>query len=790
MRWSRSRCQLILVAGSLAGCAFARSQGITPTTGIPAAEVPARGSGAASGGSTGALVPERDGSASAATPAGAAGGPAKPANSNAAALTPGSAILGREGRGAEADFEAARTHFDRGETASARAALESFVKLHPEHPSRIFADLMLARLALQRAEPKEARRILEPWVGGGSAQATGGAGRAAAGAGAAAAETPPAGVLAAGASPRAAATYYLGLAEVRLGNLDRGRELLLPFLPRSGSEVDPADEAGIELRGALAEAVAPQDPAGALELWGAYFRVGRDCEKAWARKRATEIAAQVNPEGAWRAYGAASPGGLARATLGSKAALYLRGRGDPTGATFVDSETNAARHALGFDSAVSRVGPGDPNRIGLAIPLSGKFQVVGEAALRAAMLAGGTPARTLPGAVGGTGTSATPPEANALAASTGAGATVPGPLQLIVRDTGTDPERAARSVTELSHAEAVIGVISAAGAAAGARMGSGAVAQASEDGIPLLALDDTAPGALTSAFQMIHAPDARARSLAAQALRLGVKTFALLGPDHAASRKLREAFRKAVVEGGGTVVVEATYVPGATSFAPAVGQLKRARFEAVFVPDAAERIALIAPALAVADLWPQPWVKPAPGTARAPSRRATRAARRRAREAGAQPGRKGDGAGDGSDGDDAEPAVPVLLLSTANDLSGKLLEQAGRYVQGALLCPGFFAAVGNPPARSFAEAYRLAYGRDPHAVEAYAYDAVAAFRAMAQRGARTRADMIRALGAKDGRPLLAGLTGNLTFGPDHGRVDEPIVYVVDGADIRPLGPSR
>jgi hypothetical protein len=213
-----------------------------------------------------------------------------------------------------------------------------------------------------------------------------------------------------------------------------------------------------------------------------------------------------------------------------------------------------------------------------------------------------------------------------------------------------------------------------------------------------------------------------------------------------------------------------------------VAQLKRARFEAVFVPDAAERIALIAPALAVADLWPQPWVKPVPGAARPPSRRTTRAARRRARDSGEKPGP--------GDGDDAEPAVPVLLLSTANDLSGKLLEQAGRYVQGALLCPGFYAAVGNPTARSFAEAYRLAYGRDPHAVEAYAYDAVTAFRALAQRGARTRADVIRALGAKDGRPLLGGLTGNLTFGPDHGRVDEPIVYVVDGADIRPLALPR
>jgi ABC-type branched-subunit amino acid transport system substrate-binding protein len=336
-----------------------------------------------------------------------------------------------------------------------------------------------------------------------------------------------------------------------------------------------------------------------------------------------------------------------------------------------------------------------------------------------------------------------------------------------VRDTGTDPERAARSVTELTHAEAVIGVVGAAGA----KVGTGAVSQASQDGIPLLSLDDAAPGALTSAFQMIHAPEARARRLANQALRLGVRTFAMLGPDHAASRRLREAFRQAVTEGGGTVVAEVTYVAGATSFAPVVGQLKRARFEAIFVPDSAERIALVAPALAVADVWPAPWVRPLDG-GRPPRESGSGSGGRRARA--------------GADRDDADKARPVLLLSTANDLSPKLVEQAGRYVQGALLCPGFFAALDDPAARAFAEAYRTAYGRDPHAVEAYAYDAVATFRAMSQLGVHTRADMIRALGARDGKPLLTGLTGNLTFGPDHGRVDEPIVYVVEGADIHAL----
>jgi len=414
--------------------------------------------------------------------------------------------------------------------------------------------------------------------------------------------------------------------------------------------------------------------------------------------------------------------------LGSRAAAHLRDKGDPAGAAFVDTETNSARHVLGFDASGSPLGPGDPTRLGLALPLSGKFQVVGEAALRAAMLAAGTPAGSVAGGSGGT-------------------------LQLVLRDTATDAERAARGVAELTRGEAVIGIIGAASPKAG----PGAIAQASEDGIPVLALEDAAPGALTTAFQMIHAPDMRAAALGRQALKAGARRFALLGPDSAVGKRLREAFRKAVTDGGGTIVAEATYVTGATSFAVPIGALKKAPFDAVFVPDTAERLALIAPALAVADLWPQPW------TAETAKRAAEQAK-----------GRASKGA--------ATKAKPILLLSTANDLSHKLLSNAGRYVQGALLCPGFYPDDSDPRARAFVEGYRAAYGRDPHATEAYAYDAVVAFQTAIRQGARTRGDLVKALGTAN-MPVLRGLTGNVTFGPDHGRVDSPLVYVVDGDDI-------
>jgi len=261
--------------------------------------------------------------------------------------------------------------------------------------------------------------------------------------------------------------------------------------------------------------------------------------------------------------------------------------------------------------------------------------------------------------------------------------------QLVVRDTGTDAERAARGVSELTREEAVIGILGAAER----KSGGAALAEATQDGMPMLALDDQAPGALSTGFQLIHSPEARVTELARRALKLGVRDFAILGPDSASGKRLREAFRREVTAGGGRITAEATYVAGVTSFSGPVAALKKSPPQAVFVPDSADRLELIAPALAFADLWPQPWAPP-------------------------------KGAGQGRARPAAEPGKPrarnILLLSTANDLSPKLLQNAGRYVQGALLSPGFFADDEDDRARAFVEAYRAAYGQDPHATEAYA----------------------------------------------------------------------
>ena len=322
--------------------------------------------------------------------------------------------------------------------------------------------------------------------------------------------------------------------------------------------------------------------------------------------------------------------------LGAKAAAFARAQADAAGASAIDSETVAARHAVGFDEGAAGQAAGNPGRLGLAIALSGKFQPVGEAAMRSAMLAVGAPA-----------------------------APAQGGMQIFVRDTGGEPERAGKGVSELAREESVIGIL-----AAGDRKGAAAaLAVAGDSGVPTLALDDAPPGAASTAYQLVHAPEARVAALARAALKLGARDFAMLGPDSAAGKRLRDAFRREVAAGGGRITGDASYPPGATSFGVGGDRDQEDPPQAVFVADGADRLELIAPALAVADLWPAPWGAPRP--AAVPGKPKTR---------------------------------NVLLLSTATELGPRLLQNAGRYVQGALLSPGFYADAGDARARAFVDA--------------------------------------------------------------------------------------
>ncbi len=509
---------------------------------------------------------------------------------------------------------------------------------------------------------------------------------------------------------RGIVSFVQGLIEARQGQPARALQFLTPF----ATEGPPAglpdrDDAELSVLAALAEArLGTGDAAGALAAWEAYARRGRDPERAFAQERADELAARLADPEAVSLYDA-SRSDFARAALATHAAAARRVQGDLGAARRLDEESISLRRSLDWVNTPRGAGPGDPFRLGLLAPFSGPTAVLGEIILRGAMMAIGDRAGDGP------------------------------PFQIVARDAAVEraagAERAAAEVVREEAAVAVVGV--------GDR---GAALAAAREGVPVLLLDEAAPGAASTAFQILHAPESRATELARRAIGLGVRKFALLAPESPAGKRMSDAFVRAVTTAGGRVTVQASYPPGSNAFAPQIAKIKKAAFDAVFVADDAFRLELIAPALAAADLWPQPYGAPVPAIPGAPPRRA------------------------------------ILLLSPGVGAGPQLIRNAGRYVQGALLAPGFFADAEDPRASNFISQFRTLYGQDPGATDAYGFDAFRLLCNAVVKGGKSRADLLAALGTDSHE----GVTGTIKFGADHTRVDPPPIYVITGETIRAL----
>jgi ABC-type branched-subunit amino acid transport system substrate-binding protein len=586
-----------------------------------------------------------------------------------------------------AELQQALGSYSISNPAPARAALEAFVDRHPSSPQRARAGALLARLDLSRGDPRAARVVLQAHARPSSADPI--------------------------------VLFVRGLLEARENQPRAALATLASFASDGPPPGFPErEEAELSLLAALGDARAANgDPAGGLSEWERYARHGaaREAERIYAGQRAEAIGARLAESAAAQLYQTAGSD-FARAAVGLRAAAALRARGDAAGARRVEDDTARLRRSLGWSSEVTGVGPGDPHRLGLLAPFSGSAALLGEVVLRGAMLAIGDAAQ----------------------------GSEPLPFQIVARDAASGRDGVSeRAALELVREEAAIALVGV-----GDRRAVGAAVR---DGVPVLLLDEAPPGATSTGFQILHTPEIRATELARRALALGVRRFAILGPDHSTGQRLAEAFSRAVAAGGGRVTGRVTYPGGTNVFTTAVGQLRRASFESVFVADDASRLELVAPALAAGDIWPQPWsgATPAPRPPRAPG---------------------------------AAPRREVLLLSTAVGLTLQLLRNAGRYVQGALLAPGFFSDVDDPRSSRFVAQYRALYGQDPVATDAYGYDAFRLLTSAIDRGARSRSDLLQALGGG----AFEGVTGTLRFGPDHTRVDAPPIYMVEGDTIRAL----
>jgi ABC-type branched-subunit amino acid transport system substrate-binding protein len=579
-------------------------------------------------------------------------------------------------------FDQARARFERDEIDTAAVEFKSIAHDYPGDPIAPHAELYAGMAAFKQGDLSGAVRQLEPLVR-----------------------------RSADAELSRHARFYLGLAYAGSGRYPEARALLLPF-----AGIAITGDEGLELWAALA---AIHDAAGetalALEAYDHFFAGANRAERAHIVARLRSLVGASAEATLGELYGHLDKGGPAAAIAAERLAELRCQRGDAAGAQRALDETRVGRAAaeLPVVSSSCASGAGRLDLIGAVLPLSGRDRLVGEAAARGLAVAAGAfdgPSDRVAFSVSVIDSAA--PASGASEAS--------------------DPERAVEDLAAHG-AVALVGPVTRIAAGPAAR-------KAAALGLPMISLDVSnearpEPGV----FRIVVPVESRARALAAVAYRLGARQAAVMAPHSAYGDLAGAAFASEFVRLGGKVVVSVRYDRTATSFGQQVAQLAAAPpVDALFVPDTAAHLELIAPALAAGDLV--------------------------AAELGAPKPRRGRN---------------LLLLSTAEGLAPGFLPRAGRYVRGAIFAPGFYPDDADPVIGPYARTFRAAYGQEPSYLDAYAYDAVQLVRRAVTGGAQSRPAVSAALG----KSQLRGLTGTITFDADRGRSDSGLLFTVqpDGA---------
>ena len=407
----------------------------------------------------------------------------------------------------------------------------------------------------------------------------------------------------------------------------------------------------------------------------------------------------------------------------------------------------------GFAAAAARGLPdtsGARGALGVVLPLSGPYAAFGEESLRGVLLAAGI--------FGGEG---------------GADA----PLRIAVRDSQGQPAAAAAAVRELAadpEISAIVGPLVSAECEA-------AAAAAEELGIPLLALTarEEVVRDRSWVFRLRTRPSEETELLAERARALGAERFAILYRDDAYGRGLRSLFWDAVEAQGGRVVGVASYPPGTKDFSEPIrrlvgyelldnqekaliarreSMLQRARrlplaeaialrseaqairradgsplppivdFDALFVPENADGVVLIAPHLAFQEV------------------------------------------------------TGVRLLGPDGWYDRDLVRLGGEHVEGALFVSHFFPDSPVGYVKEFTQHYRETFGSEPAVFAAQSYDAAnLALVQLAHRRARREA-------VRDGILRISaypGVAGVLAMGADGNARRRPyLLQVVHGEIVQ------
>jgi len=443
-----------------------------------------------------------------------------------------------------------------------------------------------------------------------------------------------------------------------------------------------------------------------------------------------------------------------------------------------------AREDAGLPALRELVGRAQPSTegargtVGLVLPLSGRFADFGQQALRGALLAMDLfePAEPEAPREGDHGLA---PE-GARGSLTGRRESHPeGPvrsdkrMRVLVRDSGSDPGRAAAAVDELSADPSVVAIVGPIFS----QESLAAATAAEAAGIPLVTLshrEEVASGR-RQVFRTRSTPADEVGVLVAHVVEeLDARRFAVLYPDNPFGRGMRKVYWDAVTARGGKMVAASSYDPNATDFSDPIRDmigyrfltnlerkalaervrvveaarrlepeqaalLRRAAysilgpevqplppivdFDVLFIPDVADTVALIAPGLAYHEV---------NGT---------------------------------------------TLLGTSEWLDPELLRISGRHVSGAIVSTSFYPRSRLPFVSAFAEGYRRTFGREPESWAAQAFDAANLVLVQLASGLDDRRALREGLLATRAYP---GATGVLTMRADGNSRRRPFLLRVTG----------
>jgi len=314
-------------------------------------------------------------------------------------------------------------------------------------------------------------------------------------------------------------------------------------------------------------------------------------------------------------------------------------------------------------------------------------------------------------------------------------------VQIIIRDSGSDPRQTIKAVEDLGENEHVMAIIGPMITAESAAI------KAQSLKVPIMVMTQK-PDIIELGdyvFRDFLTSDRQVRGIVSYAIQeLGLKKFAVLYPEERYGTTFMNLFTDELIANGGELVCVGSYGKEQTDFGDAIEKLvglhnpetegdksdpvesgaeKEEKlkpvieFEAMFIPDTFQKVGLIAPQLAY------------------------------------------------------HGVTNILLLGTNLWHSEKLIEMASDYVQGAIISEGFFAESPSPAVQEFVRTFKEVFGRMPAFLEAQAYDTATILFSLVNRPqVWSRHSLKNALlSLKD----FPGVTGVTSF-RQNGEADKPV----------------